>query len=275
MPKISDLPAAPTLAGTDEAAFNQSGVTRRGSVSQFGSAIEGDIDHTAIQNIGVNSHTTIDAHLADLANPHAVTKTQVGLGNVENLKVNLTAIVVPTVNNDDTEGYAVGSRWIDTVTDSEFVAVDVTTGAAVWRSTVESSIARFVVNMAGNSSTTYSPYASTALATNGNGFFSLIVPSDFGSINECLVYGIPASTAAGLDIDIIINFSAPGEAYNANSASDLVTTYSVTSLQTFTLDFTAILSGVSAGDQVGFEVDHNSIGQTINYTSLVFKYNRM
>jgi len=42
------------------------------------------IDHTQIQNIGVNSHETIDTHLASTANPHVVTATQVGLGNVTN-----------------------------------------------------------------------------------------------------------------------------------------------------------------------------------------------
>ncbi|MBT7039226.1 MAG: DUF2793 domain-containing protein, partial [Bacteroidetes bacterium] len=41
------------------------------------------IDHTTIQNIGSNTHALIDSHIANnTTNPHAVTKTNVGLGNV-------------------------------------------------------------------------------------------------------------------------------------------------------------------------------------------------
>lgn len=39
--------------------------------------IEGDIDHTAIQNIGTNTHAQIDTHIADVANPHDVSASQV------------------------------------------------------------------------------------------------------------------------------------------------------------------------------------------------------
>lgn len=40
--------------------------------------------HTSLTDIGVNTHPQIDAHIADLANPHATTAAQVGLGNVTN-----------------------------------------------------------------------------------------------------------------------------------------------------------------------------------------------
>lgn len=42
------------------------------------------IDHTVILNRGTNSHAAIDSHIASSANPHSVTNTQVGLGNVTN-----------------------------------------------------------------------------------------------------------------------------------------------------------------------------------------------
>lgn len=44
----------------------------------------GTTDHTALSNIGTNTHAQIDSHLASTSNPHSVTKTQVGLANADN-----------------------------------------------------------------------------------------------------------------------------------------------------------------------------------------------
>lgn len=45
---------------------------------------------------------------------------------------NLTATADPTINNDNTQNYAVGSFWYNQTNDTLFIAEDVTTGAAVW-----------------------------------------------------------------------------------------------------------------------------------------------
>ena len=45
--------------------------------------------------------------------------------------------VDPTVSNDNTEGYGIGSRWFNTATDAEFVCLDASTGAAVWQPTTD------------------------------------------------------------------------------------------------------------------------------------------
>lgn len=43
----------------------------------------------------------------------------------------------PTVNEDSGDGYAVGSRWIDTTNDKEYVCLDASSGAAVWTETTQ------------------------------------------------------------------------------------------------------------------------------------------
>jgi len=43
--------------------------------------------------------------------------------------------VAPAVIDDSNDGYSVGSRWIDTTADKEYVCLDATVGAAVWTET--------------------------------------------------------------------------------------------------------------------------------------------
>ena len=71
----------------------------------------------------------------NITTPTGIVKGDVGLGNVENLKVKLDGTAAPGAGNDNTEGYAVGSRWIDITNDKEYVALDISTGAAVWTET--------------------------------------------------------------------------------------------------------------------------------------------
>jgi hypothetical protein len=67
-------------------------------------------------------------------------KSYVGLDNVENIKVNLTAIVPPTVNNDISEGYAIGSFWVDTNNSKAYVCVDNSNGSAIWIETTSQGV---------------------------------------------------------------------------------------------------------------------------------------
>jgi hypothetical protein len=50
----------------------------------------------------------------------------------ETIETNLTAVVNPGVNDDSLLGYAVGSVWVNTVTNRVFICADATVGAAVW-----------------------------------------------------------------------------------------------------------------------------------------------
>ena len=56
-------------------------------------------------------------------------------GGVSIPKANYTATVNPDVDDDSASDYEVGSRWINTNTDKEFVCLDATVGSAVWKDT--------------------------------------------------------------------------------------------------------------------------------------------
>lgn len=58
-----------------------------------------------------------------------------GAGTYTAHKSNLAAAVAPGVDDDSVAGYSVGSRWIDTTADKEYVCLDATVGAAVWTET--------------------------------------------------------------------------------------------------------------------------------------------
>lgn len=48
------------------------------------------------------------------------------------IKNNFSASTDPTSSDDSGDGYEVGSRWINTSSDIEYVCVDSTASAAVW-----------------------------------------------------------------------------------------------------------------------------------------------
>lgn len=45
---------------------------------------QSQINHNNLLNVGSNTHSQIDAHIASNSNPHSVTKAQVGLGSADN-----------------------------------------------------------------------------------------------------------------------------------------------------------------------------------------------
>ena len=62
------------------------------------------------------------------------TEISVGVKGGSNFKRlnNMTATTAPTVTDDGSDGYTVGSTWFDTTTGTLYVCSDSTNGAAVW-----------------------------------------------------------------------------------------------------------------------------------------------
>lgn len=86
---------------------------------------------TATAGVTVVADALTAAQVAALITAHAAVETSVHAL----LLHNLAATAAPGVGDDSADGYAVGSRWIDTATDAEYVCLDATAGAAVWTST--------------------------------------------------------------------------------------------------------------------------------------------
>jgi hypothetical protein len=86
--------------------------------------------HTHLLAAGATDVTGSVTDLNDaVAKKHEHTNAT-ALAAIPSSKYNATA--APTVDDDVTLGYAIGSRWYDVTGDAEYVCLDATDGAAVW-----------------------------------------------------------------------------------------------------------------------------------------------
>lgn len=69
---------------------------------------------------------------ADFAGSFPADLARTGAGAYAGIRSNLAATVAPTVNDDASGGYAVGSRWVNVSMGRAWQCVDATGGAAVW-----------------------------------------------------------------------------------------------------------------------------------------------
>ena len=89
--KVAGIANGATANDTDanlKSRANHTGTQPASTISDFDTEVSNNASVTAnTAKVGVTDETnddTVDAHIADTTNPHSVTKTQVGLGNVDN-----------------------------------------------------------------------------------------------------------------------------------------------------------------------------------------------
>ena len=100
---------------------------------------------------------------------------------------NYSALVAPTELNDDTEGYSIGSVWVDTTADKIFMAVDVSTGAAIWK------------NLGGIMYEIDQTYFNSALAVDDSTWVELIADSGANVIRKIQsFYGAGSAASIGI-----------------------------------------------------------------------------
>jgi len=90
--------------------------------------VKGLVDSIVKRVSNAYSTAILDGDFAAAAG--ALYKT--GAGAYVAIKENLTAVVPPAVTDDSAAGYAIGSKWHDVVTGFDYIATDVSAGAAVW-----------------------------------------------------------------------------------------------------------------------------------------------
>ena len=139
----------------------------------------------------------------------------------------LDATEPPTVNDDETEGWMVGSMWIDTVGKEAYRCVDATEGAAVWIETTLSTSELATVALSGNYSDLNGRPNLAAVATSGSyddlsDKPVLATVATSGSYND--LEDLPSlGSAAAADIEDFATAAQGALAATAVQPSDLAT----------------------------------------------------
>lgn len=130
-----DVILAQTQAGISSSPLLQANV-QAGAVGSIGGATgttitiaSGGSAGFGITASGVPGTLTLSITVTNAA----TARTNLGIDAIATCKSNLSAAVAPTVNDDSGDGYSIGSFWIDTVTDTGYMLMDATVGAAVWK----------------------------------------------------------------------------------------------------------------------------------------------
>lgn len=136
---ISQLEVANPLSGNEIFPVTQSGETRRSSIVAILTYLKTQLTTDNIAEGVTNLYfqpdradARVNIHAARLDNPHQVTKTQLGLSEVLNIKHNLEAINDPGFFDDANSGYTYMSMWFNSTSKKFFICVDPTNGSALW-----------------------------------------------------------------------------------------------------------------------------------------------
>ena len=126
------------VADADTALGNVGGIKTAANVGTAGSGVFSQKNGLNLEFRKLNSASptllTIVENLVDdqVDFTVSVSKSDVGLSNVENTLNNFTATSPPGPSNDSSEGYSVGSVWIDTSSGTVYTCIVSTVGAAEW-----------------------------------------------------------------------------------------------------------------------------------------------
>jgi len=210
-------------------------------------------------------------------------------GSTSSLKSNFSASAAPTTSDDSGSGYVVGSRWIDTTNDKEYVCVDNTASAAVWAETtggggggaVRTMSARMLPsggNLAGNTfvqqASATAHYTVTRTGSAGSGYAAeagaaFLLPTDLASLDAIYVMIHSGSTSEN-QYRVVVSAKGDDEDYYSGgsySSFSSSTWYTPASPARYTLwDISAAIPTVAASDLLEVTIKYIS-GSTSAYVA--------
>jgi hypothetical protein len=135
-PDVPEIITASNIGGGGAPIFKDKNVSNLefrslSSTSTIAAVLNGD---TIQLSLNETLLANINTHLSNYNNPHYTTKAQVGLSNVQNILMNYQGQGPPTILNDGTQGYSVGSQWLDLVNGGNmYVCVNNATNMGIWK----------------------------------------------------------------------------------------------------------------------------------------------
>jgi len=119
-------------------------------------------------------------------------------------------------------------------------------------------------------------FRTRSIGATGNFNLDVIIPDDFVSLVSIEAVGIVSGAGTpgtDKDIDLTSNCVGVAELYTSNSVSDTTSVYTISAQDTvWEMDISSIFSSISAGDYCGVNIDHKSIGGSINYLGIKLRY---
>ena len=119
---------------------------------------------------------------------------------------------------------------------------------------------------------TVGDHVGSNVGVNGSGNIEFHVPDDFHALVSAQVVVIPGGTVPAANIDLSSNYGAPGELFNANSESDVASTFPLVINQINGIDVSTVLTGIAADDSVGVLLDNNNVTGGYLILGMHFKY---
>ena len=84
-------------------------------------------------------------------------------------------------------------------------------------------------------------------------YFSFAVPTDFNTLQKAVIVMYTEGSSANVRLTTYVDFGGSGESKTANEDSIAEATHSLTQNQLFEYDVSSGLTGLAAGDYVGFQ----------------------
>jgi len=107
--------------------------------------------------------------------------------------------------------------------------------------------------------------------------FNFWTSADFTTLASATVIGIPSAGAAGAarDIDLDSTYGDVGMSVTQYAETDTAITYDLTgtSGQFYAMDVSSVLNNLGPSQFGGINIDHNSVGGTIEYLALLLRWN--